>query len=103
MAESSNFLQPAIPRFDGYYEHLSMLMENLLRSKQYWSLIETGVVIAPANPTAEQRKAADDSKLLDLKVKNYLFQAIDRSILETILVRDTARDIWEAILSFTIK
>jgi hypothetical protein len=63
-------------------------MENLLRSKEYWSLIETGVVTAPANATAEQRKAAEDSKLRDLKVKNYLFQAIDRSILETILVRD---------------
>ncbi|MCI22396.1 retrovirus-related pol polyprotein from transposon TNT 1-94, partial [Trifolium medium] len=32
-----------------------MLMENLLRSKEYWGLIENGVVIAPANPTAEQR------------------------------------------------
>jgi hypothetical protein len=53
-------------------------MENLLRSKEYWSLIETGVVTAPTNPTAEQRTAADDSKLRDLKVKNYLFQAIDR-------------------------
>ncbi|MCH93882.1 retrovirus-related Pol polyprotein from transposon TNT 1-94, partial [Trifolium medium] len=97
MAESSNFLQPSIPRFDGYYEHWSMLMENLLRSKEYWSLIETGVVAMPANATEEQRKAANDSKLLDLKVKNYLFQSIDRSILETILVRDTAKDIWDAM------
>ncbi|MCI97385.1 retrovirus-related Pol polyprotein from transposon TNT 1-94, partial [Trifolium medium] len=44
-----------------------MLMENLLRSKEYWSLIETGVGTAPANATAEQRKAADDIKLRDLK------------------------------------
>jgi transposase InsO family protein len=72
-------------------------MENLLRSKEYWSLIETGVVTAPANATAEQQRIANESKLKDLKVKNYLFQAIDRSILETILVRDTARDIWEAM------
>jgi hypothetical protein len=93
MAESSNFLQPTIPRFDGYYEHWSMLMENLLRSKEYWSLIETGVITAPTNATAEQRKAADNNKLCDLKVKNYLFQAIYRSIVETILVCDTARDI----------
>jgi hypothetical protein len=93
MTETPSFVQPAIPRFDGYYEHWSMLMENLLRSKEYWSLIEHGVTIAPANATVEQRRAADESKLKDLKVKNYLFQSIDRSILETILTRDTARDI----------
>jgi len=29
-------------------------------------------------------------------VKNYLFQAIDISILETILKKDTAKDIWES-------
>jgi hypothetical protein len=97
MTETPSFVQPAIPRFDGYYEHWSMLMENLLRSKEYWGLIEHGVTIAPANATVEQRRAADESKLKDLKVKNYLFQSIDRSILETILTRDTARDIWEAM------
>jgi hypothetical protein len=97
MAENVHFVQPAIPKFDGYYEHWSMLMENLLRSKEYWSLIENGVVTAPPNATADQCRLADESKLRDLKVKNYLFQSIDRSILETILVRDTARDIWEAM------
>jgi cation diffusion facilitator CzcD-associated flavoprotein CzcO len=34
MAEG-NFVQPAIPRFDGHYDHWAMLMENLLRSKDY--------------------------------------------------------------------
>ncbi|MCH79976.1 copia-type polyprotein [Trifolium medium] len=97
MAESSNFVQPAIPKFDGYYEHWAMLMENLLRSKEYWGLIENGINTAPANATPEQRRVAEESKLRDLKIKNYLFQSIDRSILETILVRDTARDIWEAM------
>ncbi|MCI31729.1 hypothetical protein A2U01_0052941 [Trifolium medium] len=45
MAESSNFVQPAIPKFDGYYEHWSMLMEYLLRSKEYWNRdwIDNGV------------------------------------------------------------
>jgi len=32
----------AVPRFDGHYDHWSMLMENFLRSKEYWSLVETG-------------------------------------------------------------
>ncbi|MCI46131.1 retrovirus-related Pol polyprotein from transposon TNT 1-94, partial [Trifolium medium] len=78
MAESNNFLQPSIPKFDGFYDHWVMLMENLLRSKQYWNLIENGITIAPPNATAEQRAAADASRLRDLKVKNYLFQSIDR-------------------------
>jgi hypothetical protein len=97
MTENSHFVQPAIPKFDGYYEHWSMLMENLLRSKEYWNLIEVGVVTAPANATVEQQRSADENKLRDLKVKNYLFQSIDRSILETILVRDTAKDIWDVM------
>ena len=44
MAEgrSSSFVQPAIPRFDGHYDHWVMLMENFLRSKEYWDLIENG-------------------------------------------------------------
>lgn len=37
------------------------------------------------NFTPEQKKAADDVKLKVLKAKNYLFQAIERSVLETIL------------------
>ena len=30
-----NFAQPAVLRFDGYYDHGAMLMENFLRSKEY--------------------------------------------------------------------
>ncbi|CAJ2658399.1 unnamed protein product [Trifolium pratense] len=97
MADHSSFMPPSIPKFDGFYDHWAELMENLLRSKEYWSLIENGVVVAPANATQDQIKAAEESKLKDLKVKNYLFQSIDRSILETILVRGTSRDIWESM------
>ncbi|CAJ2668206.1 unnamed protein product [Trifolium pratense] len=96
MAES-DYLRPSIPKFDGHYDHWAMLMENLLRSKEYWSLIEDGIIVAPANATAEQRKLAEESKLKDLKAKNFLFQSIERSILETILERNTARDIWESM------
>jgi hypothetical protein len=35
MASKNNFVQPAIPRFNGHYDHWSMLMENFLRSKEY--------------------------------------------------------------------
>jgi hypothetical protein len=38
-------------------------------------------------------KVIEDQKLKDLKPKNYLFQAIDRSILEMILKKDTTKDI----------
>ncbi|PNX85315.1 retrovirus-related Pol polyprotein from transposon TNT 1-94 [Trifolium pratense] len=63
MEESSNFLQPSVPKFEGYYEHWSMLMENLIRSKELWPLIETGVTMAPPNATAEQLRVANESKL----------------------------------------
>ncbi|GAU27144.1 hypothetical protein TSUD_104530 [Trifolium subterraneum] len=97
MAESTAFLQPAIPKFDGFYEPWVMCMENLLRSKELWTLIEQGVTVAAENATAEQRRVANESKLRDLNVKNYLFQSFDRTILETILNRETSRDIWEAM------
>ncbi|TXG53599.1 hypothetical protein EZV62_018855 [Acer yangbiense] len=76
-----------------------MLMENFLHSKEYWSLVENGIpaVAEGVVLTDEQKKAIDEQKLKDLKAKNYLFQAIDRSILETILHKDTAKDIWDSL------
>ncbi|MCH81755.1 retrovirus-related Pol polyprotein from transposon TNT 1-94 [Trifolium medium] len=32
-----------------------------------------------------------------MKVKNYLFQSIDRSILETILSKETSKEIWDSM------
>ncbi|KAJ1409131.1 retrovirus-related Pol polyprotein from transposon TNT 1-94 [Sesbania bispinosa] len=72
MAEG-NFVQAAIQKFDGHYDHWSMLMENLLRSKEYWSLVEDGVAAAPIGASQEQLKINEESKLKDLKAKNYLF------------------------------
>ncbi|XP_058762798.1 uncharacterized protein LOC131636130 [Vicia villosa] len=98
-SENNNFVQPVIPRFDGHYDHWSMLMENLLKSKEYWTLVETGIT-APENESAlteAQRRKLDDQRSKDLKAKNYLFQAIDRAVLETILKKDTAKDIWDAM------
>lgn len=44
MAAEGNvgFVQPSIPKFHVDYDHWSMLMENFLRSKEYWNLIEIG-------------------------------------------------------------
>jgi hypothetical protein len=98
MVENNNFGHPAIPKFDGHYDHWAMLMENLLRSKEYWVIVEQGVPVQPATPTAEQRKLVEEGKLKDLKAKNYLFQSIDRSIIETIFDKSLSRAIWESML-----
>ncbi|KAM2928684.1 hypothetical protein COP2_035908 [Malus domestica] len=99
MTSENSFVQPAIPRLDGHYDHWSMLMENFLRSKEYWNLVETGIttVAGGADSSDLQKKALEELKLKDLKAKNYLFQAIDLSILETILKKDTAKDIWDSL------
>ena len=95
--ESNSFVQPAIPRFDGHYDHWAMLMENFLKSKEYWDLVEKELPTAAIEATEVQRKAIADLKLKDLKVKNYLFQAIDRNIIETILNKETAKSIWDSM------
>lgn len=99
MTTEGSFVQPAIPRFDGHYDHWSILMENFLRSKELWGLVETGCD-EPASgsvQTEAQRKKFDEMKLKDLKLKNYLFQAIDRTVLDTILKKDTGKVIWDAM------
>ena len=74
-------------------------MENFLRSKEYWTIVVSrvaepteGVVLTDA-----QRTKFEGLKLKDLKAKNYLFQTIDCSILETILCNDTTKHIWDSM------
>jgi len=70
-----------------------------LRSKEYWQIVENGVA-EPATSTIltyQQKIELDGQRLKDLKAKNYLFQAIDRSILETILCKDTSKHIWDSM------
>lgn len=78
MAAESNFVQAAIPHFDGHYDHWSMLMENILLSKEYWPIVENG--IGPLTEgevlTNAQKAEFEARKLKDLKENNYLFQAI---------------------------
>nr|DAD29227.1 TPA_asm: hypothetical protein HUJ06_030695 [Nelumbo nucifera] len=99
MTAESSFVQPAIPRFDGHYDHWAMLMENFLRLKEYWGLIENGIPVATEGVvlTDAQRKNIEDQKLKDLKAKNYLFQALDRSILEMIFNKDKTKNIWDSM------
>ncbi|MCI18386.1 retrovirus-related Pol polyprotein from transposon TNT 1-94, partial [Trifolium medium] len=72
-------------------------MENLLRSKEYWSIVEGGVPVITATATAEQKRLADEGRLKDLKAKNYLFQSIDRNIIETILDKSSSKAIWDSM------
>ncbi|GKC58344.1 retrovirus-related pol polyprotein from transposon TNT 1-94 [Tanacetum coccineum] len=95
--EGSSFGQPNIPKFDGDHEHWSLLMENLLRSKEYWCVVETGIPAKGENVTAAQRKNIDEMKLKDLKAKNYLFSSIDKSILKTITKKDTSKQLWDSM------
>ncbi|KAK9131203.1 hypothetical protein Sjap_011690 [Stephania japonica] len=99
MSSDGIFVQPTIPRFDGHYDHWSMLMENFLRSKEYWTVVVSGVAEPAAGVvlTDAAKSEFEALKLKDLKAKNYLFQAIDRSILETILCKDTAKHIWDSM------
>ena len=97
MADTSKYVQPAIPKFDGHYDHWAKLMENFLRSKEYWNLVEHDIDIVRDKATASEAelKRMEEQQLKDLKIKNYLYQAIDREILDTILNDDTSKDIQE--------
>ncbi|CAL2271296.1 unnamed protein product [Prunus armeniaca] len=89
---TESFVQPAIPQFDGHYDHWSILMENFLRSKQCWHLMESGIDSPTEGVTLseQQQKRFDERKLKDLK-------AIDRSIMETILEKQTSKQIWDSL------
>ena len=70
-----------------------------MRSKEYWQVIVYGIT-EPAVGTVltdAQKTELEALKLKDLKAKNYLFQAIDRSILETILCKETSKQIWDSM------
>ena len=96
---TENFAQPAVPRFDGYYDHWAMLMENFLHSKEYWSIVENGILLIAeeSTPTQAQRKGVEEARLKDMKIKNYLFQSIYRTIMETILDKNTTKSIWDSM------
>jgi len=66
-----NFVQPAIPKLNEHYDHWTMLMENFLRPKEYWNLIDPGIPQPTDDDT--KKKNLEELKLKDLKVKNYLF------------------------------
>lgn len=75
-----------------------------------WDLVEDGIPSSDTSSTSAdkrspsssaaseaQRKNVEAAKLKDLKVKNYLFQAIEREIIETILDKGTSKAIWDSM------
>lgn len=73
--ETGQFHGPSIPKFDRDYDHWSMVMETILRSKEYLCVVEEGYQkIKPGEvATSTQQKNYEESKLKDLKACNYLF------------------------------
>ena len=98
-SDLGSFAAPCVPKFDGDYDHWSLVMENLLRSKEYWSTIQSDFEEPKGNEAlnATQQKTIDEARLKDLKAKNYLFQSIDKSILKTIIQKDTAKQLWDSM------
>ncbi|GAA0183624.1 hypothetical protein LIER_31002 [Lithospermum erythrorhizon] len=88
-----------IPFFDGHYDHWSELMENLLRANGLFGMIERGFVphLEGTLLSDNQQALLDDARLKDHQVKNYLFQALDRSTFEQILDRSSAKVVWESL------
>lgn len=72
MEHFSKFSTPEIPKFDGLYDHYSMLIET-----------------TPDTP--EQHQHLEEIKLKDIKAKSYSFQETDHTILEIIHVCNTKK------------
>ncbi|GAA0173161.1 transmembrane signal receptor [Lithospermum erythrorhizon] len=88
-----------IPHFNGYYDHWSKLMENLLRAKGLWGIVERGIgePVEGNLLTDRQRELLEEARTKDHQVKHYLFQALDREVFEQILDRSTAKVVWDSM------
>lgn len=75
MASDNDYVQPTISHFDGHYDHWRMLIENFLRYKEYWSIMETSVIEAASEValTKAQQKRLEEYKLKDLKINKKSF------------------------------
>nr|GEW05442.1 retrovirus-related Pol polyprotein from transposon TNT 1-94 [Tanacetum cinerariifolium] len=68
--------------------------------KEMWNLVEEGILIAPigTGPANDAlRKSVEEVKLKDLKVKTFLYQAIEREIFEIIFDKSTSKSIWDSM------
>ncbi|KAF8405978.1 hypothetical protein HHK36_008058 [Tetracentron sinense] len=83
--------------YKAYQEQVLSNCSNF--TQEYWGLVENGVPAAAEGVvlTEAQKKHIEDQQLKDLKAKNYLFQALDRSILEKILNKNSSKDNWDSM------
>jgi len=74
-------------------------MENFLWSKEYCPITESRIQEPEKgiSLTEPQKANLEARRQKDLKAKNYLFLAIDWPILETILCKETFKDIWDSM------
>lgn len=74
--------QTCFPKFDGDYGHWTLLLENLFRPKECWSVIKEGYIQSKDENkdefTEARQKNQHDMKQKDLRAKIYLFSSIDR-------------------------
>ncbi|XP_027335113.1 uncharacterized protein LOC113849412 [Abrus precatorius] len=72
-------------------------MEKLLRSKEYWSVVEQGYEKPKTleSLTGVECRTLEGQKLKDLRAKNYLFQSIDKNILKMITNKATSKALWD--------
>lgn len=72
-------------------------MEHFLRSKKYWQTITIRIKEVTKETTEVQKAKIEAQILKDFIAKNYVFLAIDRSILETIMCKDTSKRICDSM------
>ncbi|CAI0475019.1 unnamed protein product, partial [Linum tenue] len=60
MSENGSLAQVCIPKFDGDYDHWSLVMENFLRSQEYWGVVSEGY----KEPTPTEELSPVDAKSL---------------------------------------
>ena len=70
-----------------------------MKLKEYWGIVDSGILELTKGVLLKntQRIEREGLHLKDLKAKNFLFQAIDRLILETILCKYTSKHIWDSM------
>lgn len=89
-------MQLFVFEFDYLYFHCVMFMDNLFRFKEYWRIVENKCVVG-VDETIEQRKLVYEGTLKDFEAMNYIFQAINHLIIETIFVYNIVKDIQDSM------
>lgn len=82
-------MQESIPYFNGHYDHWCMLMEKILRSKEYFPIVDDGIGVLVEGDflTNAQKAEFEERKLKDLEEKNHRIQSTERPFLKRIICK----------------